>query len=196
MPNIAMPHMSERCISALAEYLKKASTYLEFGMGGSTILAAKIGVPNIFSVDSSQEWVNSVTAQIAQISLKGKVQLLYANVGPTGAWGYPLNSDSVINWPAYYSGPWRAVRSAGLQPDLVLVDGRFRVACFLYSLLHLKQGATVLWDDYANRPEYHVVEQFLQPSAYHDEMAVFHIAGTENISGIVDVLFSGLYILD
>ena len=101
-------------------------------------------------------------------------------------------------WPAAptHAGPWRAVRAAGVQPDLVLVDGRFRVACFLYSLLHMKAGGVILWDDYTNRPEYHSVERFLKPVAYHDEMAVFQITGQEDLPGAVDALFSGLFVLD
>ncbi len=196
MSDFSLPAMSPARVNALTEALKKAKVYLEFGMGGSTILAARLGVPNVFAVDSSLDWVQHVTGQISKVNLEGRVKLLHADLGATGDWSYPKTRDHVENWPGYYAGPWRAVRAAGVQPDLVLVDGRFRVACFLYSLLHMKAGGVILWDDYTNRPEYHSVERFLKPVAYHDEMAVFQITGQEDLPGAVDALFSGLFVLD
>lgn len=196
MSDFALPAMSPARIDALTTALKNASVYLEFGMGGSTVLAARLGVPNVFAVDSSLDWVNHVTSQISRVNLAGRVKLLHADLGETGEWGYPKSNDRVENWPSYYSGPWRAVRAAGVQPDLVLVDGRFRVACFLYSLLNMKKGGVILWDDYTNRPEYHSVERFLRPVATHDELAVFQVTGEEDFPAVLDALFSGLYVLD
>jgi hypothetical protein len=44
----------------------------------------------------------------------------------------------------------------------VLVDGRFRVACVLESLLSLSplSETKILLDDYVDRPEYAVVEEY------------------------------------
>ncbi len=166
-------------------------------MGGSTVLAAQMGVPRVFAVDSSPEWVQHVTQQIGQLQpLKGTVKLLHADLGPVGDWGYPKGPEKLVNWHSYYHGPWRVLNEAGEHPDLVLIDGRFRVACFLYSLTQLKPGSTILWDDYTNRPEYHSVEAFLKPSARYDEMAVFHVTGREDLPAVVNSLFSGLYVLD
>jgi hypothetical protein len=197
MPNLALPAMSPARIDALSTALSRSKVYLEFGMGGSTVLAARLGVPTVFSVDSSPEWVQHVTSQIGQLpSLTGKVKLLHADLGPIGEWGYPKGAEKISNWPSYYHGPWRTVHAAGLQPDLVLIDGRFRVACFLYSLTQLKAGATILWDDYTNRPEYHSVERYLEPVAHHDQMAVFEVTGQEDLPAVIDSLLSGLYVLD
>jgi hypothetical protein len=196
MTDLPVPHMTQVCCNALTSALGKCETYLEFGMGGSTTLAARLGVPNIVSVDSSKDWVANISAQIATLEIKGRIQLLHANIGTTGDWGYPIDSSSMVNWPSYYSGPWATVKENALNPDLVLIDGRFRVACFLYSLLNLNIGSTILWDDYKNRPEYHVVEKYLTPSDYHDNMAVFKVGENKDVSGIVSQLFAGLYLLD
>lgn len=196
VPNFPVPHMTLVCREALTAALKSAHTYLEFGMGGSTTLAAWLGVANIISVDSSKAWVDNIAAQISRLELKGQIQLLHANLGETGDWGYPLDASNMTNWPSYYSGPWTTVRARGLNPDLVLIDGRFRVACFLYSLLNLKAGATILWDDYRNRPEYHPVEKHLAPSGFYDDMAVFQVPETRDAGAIAAHLFEGLYLLD
>jgi hypothetical protein len=197
MPDLAAPAMSPARVDALSTALAHAKFYLEFGMGGSTVLAARVGVPQVIAVDSSPNWVQYVSQQIALLgAMRGDVRLLHADLGPVGDWGYPRGSDKLVNWHAYYHGPWRAVRDTGSQPDLVLIDGRFRVACFLYSLTQLAEGSTILWDDYTNRPEYHSVERFLKPAAHYDEMAEFRVTGRENLPAVVDALFSGLYVLD
>lgn len=41
-----------------------------------------------------------------------------------------------------------------------MIDGRFRVACFLYSLLCAETGTVILFDDYSLRFRYHLVEDF------------------------------------
>lgn len=46
---------------------------------------------------------------------------------------------------------------------MVLVVGRFRVACFVYSLLCAQTRTIILFDDYANREHYHAVEEFSRP---------------------------------
>jgi hypothetical protein len=45
--------------------------------------------------------------------------------------------------------PWRR---GAVKPDLVLIDGRFRLACFLHPLLAAAPGTPILFDDYTNRP--------------------------------------------
>jgi len=57
------------------------------------------------------------------------------------------------------------MEKAGLSPDLILVDGRFRVACFLASLLRGTPGTPILFDDYVGREErYAHVERYVKPS--------------------------------
>ena len=46
-------------------------------------------------------------------------------------------------------------------PKLVLVDGRFRVCCFLTNLKFAEEGTKILFDDYTNRPHYHFVEKYV-----------------------------------
>jgi hypothetical protein len=70
----------------------------------------------------------------------------------------------VQRWQRYPQAPWTHYRRAGVEPDLILVDGRFRVACVLESLLQLSEphSCRILCDDYLHRPHYHVVERFAE----------------------------------
>lgn len=193
MHQFPQPHMPEAERSALTLALKEAHIYLEFGMGGSTTLAAWLQVPHIVAIDSSQEWISSISAQIGQIQSKSETELLFADLGATGEWGYPLDQQKQCNWPAYYSLPWAKLQQKNLQPDLVLIDGRFRVPCFLYSLIHLQPGAIILWDDYRLREEYHRIESLIQPEIFYGDMAKFLVPCHKNIPALMTALFESLY---
>ena len=48
------------------------------------------------------------------------------------------------------------------NPDLILIDGRFRVASTLYSILiNENDNCNYMFDDYLNRPFYHAIEKFI-----------------------------------
>ncbi|MEJ2791934.1 hypothetical protein WAE56_00805 [Iodobacter sp. LRB] len=189
-PYVALlPHMPQAECEALTAALTKARSYLEYGMGGSTVLAAQLGVPRIVSIDSSEEWVAKVGKQIAPLQSTSQIELLHAPIGKTMEWGFPENTHMQSQWPDYYSQPWRFA----LEVDLVLIDGRFRVPCFLYSLLQLKPGAIILWDDYLERSEYHTIEQHLVPEASFGKMAKFIVPSHKKTDKILNALFQHLY---
>ena len=61
------------------------------------------------------------------------------------------------------------------KPDFVLIDGRFRVASFLTSIKFCDDGCKIIFDDYANRPHYHVVEEIIKPIKIFGNQALFEI---------------------
>ena len=88
------------------------------------------------------------------------------------------------------------VRAAGLQPDTVLVDGRFRVACFLASLIYLQPGAVILWDDYRGRDSYYVVESIVKPTRFHGYMAEFSRVDQLDNRVLLEMLIKYLFVQD
>ena len=44
--------------------------------------------------------------------------------------------------------------------DLVLIDGRFRVACCLICYDIIKDSCLIAFDDFLNRPQYHIVLEY------------------------------------
>ena len=62
-------------------------------------------------------------------------------------------------WRCYAETPWTVSDDF---PDLVLIDGRFRVLCALVSVYHTRgKDVEILFDDYINRRDaYKGVEQF------------------------------------
>lgn len=164
------------------ERLKNSKKYLEYGTGGSTYAAAKLGVPFV-AVESDPDFLRSVRAKIRRDGLARDTgqTLHYANIGVTEYVGYPFRhwraSERRLAQFRRYSDPPPACFSDGRLPDLVLVDGRFRVACALKALRMLQDQRdwAIVFDDYVNRPHYHVVAEFAQIERYvGGRVAVFN----------------------
>lgn len=168
------PHMEPEGQALLAERLGKSETFLEYGSGGSSVMAAQSRVKRIYSVDSDETFLRAVQARIEQIGIGAeKYQPIYVDIGPTGDWGRPRDFGSAALWPAYANEPWTLLELEGASPDLILIDGRFRVASFLVSALLAQEGCVILFDDYFDRPGYHIVEKYLKPVRAAGRMAEF-----------------------
>jgi hypothetical protein len=168
-----MPHMEKEGIALLETRLREAMVYLEYGAGGSTMLAAELGVKYIHSIDSDHGYLDAVQRRVSECQPAATVTGYYVDIGPTKEWGQPTNSGYANRWPNYCVAAWDVLLLQNRRPDLILIDGRFRVACFLASLVFAKPGTVILFDDYFDRPYYHVVEKYLQPSAKAGRMAEF-----------------------
>jgi hypothetical protein len=169
-PVLTMP---ETEAEALRAAYGKARVVLEYGSGGSTVIAAAIAGARVFSVESDAEWVAMMQRWFDAHPAQAKLSLVHADIGPTKEWGMPVNNRQVAQWAAYPTGVWD--RDDFEQPDVVLIDGRFRLACFLTVAYRTKSPVTVLWDDYAPRPPYHEVERLVKPTRLHGRMAEFHV---------------------
>ena len=173
------PHLDPIGKAFLTHTLGQSRSYLEFGSGGSTVLAAKT-TPVIVSVESDKSFLQAVQDKIKQMQLHPQLaEFIHANIGMTTRWGNPLvkrpTSERVEQWGRYPTAPWAVLQREQIVPDTVLIDGRFRVACALESLAHLppKSQSRILVDDYTSRPEYAPITEFGQLEGIHGRMAVF-----------------------
>jgi hypothetical protein len=154
--------------------LETSRHYLEYGSGESTrkaVLQSKL--LSITSVESSAHYLEESLLGEDAIFVahqSGRLKFLLPDLGPLGEWGRPINSDKMHLWPNYALCPYRQ----GFRPDLVLIDGRFRVACALVSLLEGTLETTLLIHDYMNRKQYHVLEEFIQIEKIVDTLVACH----------------------
>jgi GT2 family glycosyltransferase len=168
--DIGPPHLFEGeerlYLDALLRYGQR---YMEFGMGGSTLIAARSGQREIVAVDSDQRWVQRVRGQpaVAAAIRAGRASLLHADLGPLGEWGFPSDQSGIANWPDYIRLPWTEWETRGRRPGLIFVDGRFRLACCLSVAVALGpwraagESPRVLLHDFdAARPFYQTVMDF------------------------------------
>ena len=151
----------------------KAKVILEYGAGGSTVLAASHPGKTIFSVESDVDWIASMEAYFDREPGQSAVTLHHAKVGPTQDWGMPAGEDHWRKFRAYPLSVWD--RPDFEHPDVVLIDGRFRKACLLTVLFRATRPVTVYFDDYLNRDNYHEVEEFTPWAETRGRMARFDI---------------------
>ncbi len=145
----------------------QASAILEYGSGGSTLLGARLG-KKIVSVESDRDWADRLSAELVPFP---DAMLHYVDIGPTEKWGMPSRPRFHGRFHRYALSVWD--RPDLCDPDLVLIDGRFRAACLVSVMLRARRPTTVLFDDYEDRPFYHGVEKLARKEETVGRMARF-----------------------
>lgn len=121
-------------------FLHENTAYFEWGSGFTTKVSNQV-VKSGTSVEGSFDWFNHM-----KHSYEAKrMNLVYIDIGRTRKFSWPVNA---INGTDYVN----AISSS--KYDVVLVDGRWRVACGAKAYGHLKENGTVLVHDF-KRKEYH-----------------------------------------
>lgn len=182
-PKLGNPHFGGVATEYFTKRVAECSSYLEYGAGSSTVLACQLGKPCV-SVDSDKLFLAAVANHVPEDS-PYKPHLLHADVGVITEWGYPLfrnpSPRRTKSWSAYAELPWQAHYIPNKSfPDLVLVDGRFRVASALTSAVHLDgRDYELLVDDYIDRPWLKPIERFLELKSIQGRVASFGPAKLE-----------------
>lgn len=169
--------MPRKELACLKKAYGAATVILEYGSGLSTLLAADKPGKTLFSVESDQAWSNGFETHFAANPPAARVVMHAVDIGPTGQWGNPLDNSG---WQRYHQYPlsiWD--HEAFTDPDLVFIDGRFRMACWITAMLRIKRPTVVLFDDYTERPQYHAVEDFAKPVETCGRLARFELAPRE-----------------
>ena len=161
----------------VAAYVKnlyaQAAVILEYGSGGSTLLAANMPGKTVISVENDARWAEDMQGWIANATLPSTPRIYPIDVGETGQWARPKNARQ---WKRFHTYPLKVWDEPYFeQPDVILIDGRFRIACFVTAYLRATKPMIVLFDDYLDRPHYHVVERLVMPTEYVGRMARFDL---------------------
>ena len=113
----------------------------------------------------------------------------YVDIGATAQWGAPLlkvgTGRQRRRWARY---PWRPWEVSTATPDVVLVDGRFRVASVAATMLRAPR-ARILVDDYTDRPFYWAVDAVGERVAQAGRMVEFRrreAIGDDDLLAVVD----------
>lgn len=161
--------------------IKRTNFYLEFGCGGTTVLADQLGV-RVISVESDPAYADVVRTALRPNS---SITILTPQMGLTGPWGTPIFGRKKKGH-RYISAPFDSMNSQ--FPDLIVVDGRYRAACALKCGNEAtKRGATaqLLFDDYAGREWYHGVELYLGRPRRIGRAAIFRLNNCEVADDVV-----------
>ncbi len=153
-----------------------AKVYLEFGMGGSTFRVLLRSKAKVYSIDSSLEWIDVIRQYYLIRSTEGKrLELIHVDIGNTREWGLPDGESSYELFPSYSSSIFDHVDSSAI--DTVLVDGRFRVACTLMTILECSgnDDLKIMIHDFWRRKKYHIVLEYLDVVTKVDNLGVFKV---------------------
>ena len=169
--------------------ISDVSIYGEYGVGESTIWAYNNTKAKILAVDTSKEWIDHVKSKIDS---SNRVLVEWVDLGELGKWGRPISYKKRKFIQSYLKSVWSNTE----KPELVLIDGRFRVACFLFSLINGVPGTKIIFDDYTNRPYYHVVEEFVKPVDTYGRQALFIVPSSLNIEKIKKTADNFIHVMD
>jgi len=165
------PTFEPEALEFFKSVIRETSIYLEYGSGGSTILAARF-VKALVSVESDRIFKRAVEKALPPHCIE--IHLLSPSIGVTAKWGMPVfqrpTSRRIDRWKRYPKLPWAVLN--GRRPETILIDGRLRVACALESLLNVDRNTRILVDDYVGR-NYSIIEQFSDLISVHGMMAEF-----------------------
>ena len=170
--------------SWLRQYYKcEKRTILEYGTGGSTILALESNSENIvYACETDSAWLAKLMLHASEKKLQSNLFPVHLDIGQTGDWGVPVFEEGGFTGKRMQRFlevaifPWKLMRSHNAMPDLVFIDGRWRKACFLSTLLFCKEPSLVLWDDYADRPQYQIFDEIIKPVEMIGRSALYEIS--------------------
>jgi hypothetical protein len=149
------PHMATNDKLMFYKYLDKSTIYFEYGSGGSTHQASiRNNIVKIYSVESDNKWYEN----IKQIVNSDKLTYFYNEMDTLHeSWGYP-GPNSTFKQHIKYSNYITTLSDLEQRSiDLILIDGRFRVACCLKCFDIINMECLIAFDDFLNRPKYHIV---------------------------------------
>lgn len=154
------PLMTSKEIKAFLFFMKPGNIYFEFGAGGSTNIASYYKLKT-YSVESDVRWHQklkdkNIKAHYITIDLKSYHI------------GYPGKEITIKDWKKYIQSYKKEYNA-----DIILIDGRFRVACGLDIFSKIKNDCIVLIHDYTDRYDYHILEKFYLKIEEWDTLTAF-----------------------
>ena len=177
--------------------LVKDKKVLEFGCGYSTIFFAE-NCKFVISVESDRYFLRKVKSLLLKRGLKDRAHVFFANIGPTKSYGQPWNATKRCfshRYSNYSCGVFTKFKHME-NVDIVFVDGRFRVACAMASLLNIKKDFILVVDDFIDRIYYSPITKVLGiPQEIITGSAIFNV----NLDAIDFRLvreYLNLYLLD
>ena len=180
--NTMEPHFSLHDHAMFENYLHKAQNYFEYGSGGSTYHAAMSGnIKKVYSVETDREWFNELKRILKNNS---KVTYLFVDLkSKQNDWGNPGEGSTEEDWKKY-SGQFLKLNDMERKKvDMILIDGRFRVACCLKCFEGMNPNCTIAFDDFLNRPKYHIVLDFFDIIDYTRNNRMVMLRRKKNVKG-------------
>lgn len=180
-------YMKQDEIDLFKKYLVKPNikNYLEFGSGGSTYYASSLNnIKHITSYETDKKWLDKLKNEKIIKQRKSQIDFRFYNL-ECNWWEYVswanenikyMKNENVLKTWENYSGD---IANIDIKPDLILIDGRFRISSCLESIKICHKNTIILFHDYTIRSQYHVIEVFLEKIDGINTLCIFKLR--ENI---------------
>ena len=144
------PMMSNEEKQFLYEGFNRSHVYFEIGSGRSTFQAIKHAL-KVISVESDAGWYNKMKKIFPE---ECDIDYILIDFHISYYKGYPCNKttkEEMYQYTHQYKPEFNA--------DMILIDGRFRVACALNILPYIDNSTNVYIHDFT-RADYHIVMKY------------------------------------
>lgn len=168
--------------NAVQQCLIRTKILLQYSCKSYTQEACmRTNIQKVIAVESDKALSDSVYKSIIQ---KEKLHMVYANLGEIDALGQPTSVEKFKNFHSYMVLPWALADKYMLTPDTILINGPFKIACFLYSLICAQEGAVILFNDFFKNPSYEIVRNYCALEKRHGDMGEFVVRKNYVLSDI------------
>ena len=143
------PHIQGKELIAFLSFLKKDIIFFETGSGCSSLIA-KYYAKKTYAVEGCKKYY--------ELGIKNglKDNLLFRDLKPDDStWSYPGKKSNLNDWKNYFQAYKKEYNA-----DIILIDGRFKVATAMDIFNKIKNDTVILLHEYSQRPQYYILEKY------------------------------------
>lgn len=144
-----------------------------YDCGGAALWMLRETTAEVVVVESASERLERFAERLESAEfteVANRARLVTCDISGFGSWSELVSAEQRQRVGDYLAAPWKYRLG---QPDLLLIAGRFRVACFLYALLQAEPGTRILFVGFRDQIKYHVAEEFTPVVEWCGENALF-----------------------
>ena len=156
LSNIAGGFSKNVCLLWIS-FLNPNIRYFEWGSGFTTKTADEIAM-RVTSIEGSRTWYD----KMREHTFSNKTVLKYVDIGKTGSFSFPKDQTKGTEY----------IRAINSTQDIILVDGRWRVACAISAFPFIAPTGRLMIHDFG-RTHYHSILKFYTKENEVDGLAVF-----------------------
>ena len=145
------PHIRDEELIGFLSLLTKHTTFFETGSGCSSIIA-KYYAKKTYAVEGCKKYYD--------LGIKNglKDNIIFKDLktdNPT--WSHPGKKSNLDDWKNYFQS-----YKVEYNADVILIDGRFKVATAMDMFNKIRNDTIVLLHEYNKRPQYFIIENYYQ----------------------------------
>ena len=145
------PHIKDIELIGFLSLLTKQTTYFETGSGCSSIIA-KYYAKKTYAVEGCKKYYD--------LGIKNglKDNIIFRDLKPDNpTWSNPGKNSNLEDWKKYFQSYKKEYNA-----DVILIDGRFKVATAMDIFNKIRNDTIVLLHEYNLRPQYYIIEDYYQ----------------------------------